>query len=356
VHNNHTAISSSTITAITKKTTPLQIDWLSVGSNTRPELSQTHERLYGAASPWIRHLFAANEDDDADSTCTRVLTVNDTLTIADFCQDRKKDATLPDGAKWVISDQLRYMLLNVTKHPVGWLCAQRRFALALAKVLRQYDTTGTATTTTAKTKSSSLSLPDYLIIVDDDTYYHMPKFVNFLQGKNSADDFMIPGVSYWFSFKPRFRIYHGGYGLTMSRGALHNALQPIYCRDAPHSHGINNFQQEHLFCPRLRENWMGEYDVFRNGMTLMDLVHAYVTTWEPFSNFTTWTTGFCFHGDWVLTYFLSYAYRVGTMHQPYCKFFCKEWKKGVCLPNSHICHHVSAETMEERASMWPTTT
>lgn len=355
--NNHNPLSSEFITSdnimTANKSTTLQIDWLSVGSKTRPDLSQAHERLYGSTSRYIRHLLTANEDDDADLSCRKVLTVNDTLAIADFCQVRKKDANLPDGAKWVISDQFRYMLLNVTRHPVGWLCAQRRFALALVKVLRQYQASGKTLSDTNR----SLIMPDYLMIVDDDTYYNLPKFVKFLEGKNPEEDFMIPGVSYWLSFKPRFRIYHGGYGLTMSRGAIHNALQPIYChhdRTTP-KNTTPAVPDEHLFCPRLRENWMGEYHVFRNGMTLMDLVHAYVTTWEPFSNFQNWTTGFCFHGDWVLTYFLAYAYRVGTMHQPYCKFFCKEWKANACLPNSHICHHISAEIMEERAKTWLTT-
>jgi len=56
------------------------------------------------------------------------------------------------------------------KNTPGWLCAQKRPARGLIKAIRAYQTQGD------DNESHFTSLPDYLIIVDDDTYYNMEHF------------------------------------------------------------------------------------------------------------------------------------------------------------------------------------
>lgn len=338
--------SSSDASKQNESSNSITVDWLSIGSNTRPELLQTHERLYGQ-SRWIRKVWSATEEDDADSQCNKVLTTADTLAIAGFCQKRRNAPGLHDKARVVVSTQLPLMLQNVTKHPVGWLCAQRRFALGLAKVIQEHET-------------KAMPLPDYLMIVDDDTYYNIPEFVKFLSTKDASENFLIPGAVFSIAKKFRFRIHHGGFGLTISRGALLNAMTPIQCDSLEQAQPAQkqapspSSKTEHPFCSRLRENWMGEQSVFRNGMTLIDLMKTYTAEHEPYSSYKNWTSGFCFHGDWLLTYFLVYGYKVGKLLPPYCRENCPgyEQNEDACFHDSHICHHVTAQTMEKMASSW----
>jgi hypothetical protein len=238
------------------------------------------------------------------------------------------------------------MMLNATKHPVGWLCAQRRFALGLAKVIRAYE-------------ADVLPLPDYLMIVDDDTYYNISEFVKFLSSKDSKENFMVPGAVFTISSRFRFRIHHGGFGLTISRGALKRAMEPILCNQRLPAKPASALTQDsgdatvNPFCSRLNENWAGEKAVFRNGMSLIDLMQTYASEWEPYSAYKNWTTGFCFHGDWLLPYFLVYAYKVGKLVPPYCtSSTCPGVENGECLHTSHVCHHMTAQTMEKMASSW----
>ncbi len=71
----------------------------------------------------------------------------------------------------------RYKFLQAKANPVGWLCAIPRPYAGLRKVYQYYQ-------------ARKQSLPDYLIILDDDTYYNMEAF----QRKNERLNSSIPTV------------------------------------------------------------------------------------------------------------------------------------------------------------------
>jgi hypothetical protein len=64
-------------------------------------------------------------------------------------------------------------------NPVGWLCAQKRFPIGLARTVLGYA------------KRGEESLPDYLFVVDDDTCYNMDTyFSSIVKDRESSEPFV----------------------------------------------------------------------------------------------------------------------------------------------------------------------
>ena len=101
----------------------------------------------------------------------------------------------------------------------GWMCAQTRPMQGLYHILQFYKTT-------------KEDLPDFLIIMDDDTYYNLPLFHEYFQRHypNSSKSVAVAGCRVRSPIdKINFTIPFGGYGLTLSKGYLSNLLRPIHC-------------------------------------------------------------------------------------------------------------------------------
>ena len=49
----------------------------------------------------------------------------------------------------------------------------------------------------------------------------------------------------------------------------------------------------------MNENFILERDSFRDGMSVAELVDAFVRR-DPLTNFHNGTRGYCFHGEWIL--------------------------------------------------------
>ena len=350
-HNNQAA-NATTNTSIDSR--PFTVDILSVASINQIDLLNAQHRSFSHKS--VRNFFNVTEVDDADPDCHTKLTMDNVKAISDFCR-RRKGLKLSGVFRYLRGLYARIPWLEQKANPVGWMCAQQRPYSGLMKVNRHY-------------RQSSEELPDYFIIMDDDTYYNMELFQQNFKQLDSSEPFVIAGclirhpihmVNFTFPF--------GGFGTIISKGAMQNLLQPIYCKS-----GASD-----LKCDRLEENLVGEQQYFVDGMNLVELMHRYVNA-ERYRNVDNWTTGFCMHSDWVSGFFFNYYYV--SRHTNEAKFaavpqsrmtsytangryekseiyskgtgFCNSERTSTkeCAKDVDICHRATADWMDTETNHW----
>lgn len=327
------------------------IDILSVASTTRMDLLRAQQETF-ITHISVRNFFNATERDDADPDCFKQLTLDDVRMVSDFCR-RKRPPVLSDVFHFLRGQYARAEWLEKKGNPAGWMCAQVRPYSGLLKVYKHY-------------KESQQALPDYLIIIDDDTYYSMEHFHQNFGMMDSSEDLFYAGclvrspvhmINNTFPF--------GGYGSIFSKGSLQNLFRPIYCPP----HGLkNNSTFDHLqsLCNRIAESNIGENRHFNTGMNLVELMYHYVST-DKYRDVKKWNKqdgGFCLHSDWIIGYFANY-YNVSNhvsdpfyARVPHARIeayqgseiyarstgFCNN--EGDCKPMSEICHRASHTWMK----------
>lgn len=150
----------------------LTIDTLSIGSMTNLGLLEAQSRTWGSHHS-IRHYFAATEFDDADPSCYKTLNKTTIKQIVNTCQNDHPQAK---GTMHVQYEKFStgYHFRGVPS--AGWICAQQRLAVALETLGKFYrrEMEGVA----------NFTLPDYLLMQDDDTYYNMVLIDAFLKDKD----------------------------------------------------------------------------------------------------------------------------------------------------------------------------
>jgi hypothetical protein len=234
-------------------------------------------------------------------------------------------------------------------NPVGWMCAQKRPMYGLAKLARHYA------------EHRQEALPDWLVLVDDDTYYNMELFHGSFRHRQASDLEVSAGCLFIFTYRglANFTFPYGGFGSVISRGSLEKLLRPINCPST----------DDRAICDRLQENLVGENRYFRSGMSLVDLIYAYVSA-ERYRDVDRWSTGYCMHSDWVVGYFVNF-YNVSrhvadpdyelvpqARIEPIVKGsenylnspggLCKNDK--VFREGIEVCHYAPASWMEEETS------
>ena len=137
------------------------VDILSVASISQLDLLNAQQKTF-ASHVSVRNFFNATEDDDADPECYKYLTLDDVSAVSNFCRRRQG---LSHFYKTLRNGYARTQWLEKKKNPTGWMCAQTRPISGLMKVYKHY-------------MNSHERLPDYLIIMDDDTYINMESFQN----------------------------------------------------------------------------------------------------------------------------------------------------------------------------------
>ena len=226
-------------------------------------------------------------------------------------------------------------------NPAVWLCAQKRFAFGLSHLLKQYDYgDGNSDGNNIATTSSNQQLwhlPDFLLMVDDDTYLNIPMlFEKELRGRNSTYDRYVAAGCYHVANKISYP--YGGYGTVWSRASLQRWGHIIDC--TPEANVRNSTilasipESEYTYgeavCSRLGENLIGEQSVFNgngnlNGvdtvtgrkMRLYDVLEQRATI-EPFQDYKNWTIGYCYHSDTILSivtelYGLNYEWSMSAV-------------------------------------------
>ena len=274
-------------------TTPI-IDVISIGSLQRPHYQQAQQQTFGKHSS-IRHFVSVTERDDFDPDCSSQLTWRDVQNISGFCGGLRQDIQHRHRLLYELKVKFaKPQWLERTKsNPAAWLCAQKRPMAGFYSVVSKY--------------SGSHGLPDFLILIDDDTYYSMDQVVPHLvqwqqqvqlqQNDNDDEDnsgMVVAGCVI------RSRLHHfkwtfpfGGWGTIFNRGALEALLKPLYCNS---TNDTSSWSAR--ICPKLQKDRIGEYQVYQEGMSLADIMYTYVRR-EPYANHASWSLGFCLHSDWV---------------------------------------------------------
>jgi hypothetical protein len=66
----------------------------------------------------------------------------------------------------------------------------------------------------------------------------------------------------------------------------------------------NEFNEPAL-CKRINADFIGERALFKEGMSVGDLMYAYATD-QPYSQVANWTRGYCMHSDWMWGFFVNF--------------------------------------------------
>ncbi len=333
---------------------PVLFDLISVGSFTRPDYQDAQQKTFGSHRS-IRHFFRITEEDDSDQECHRNLTNQGAYDISTFCRT-KQYAENQFFMGYLRNHFARIRFLKHKANPAGWMCAQKRHVHGFAKSIQQY-------------RDQKESLPDYLVIMDDDTYLNMELVSSFLNSSNRLP-LAIAGCMIRSPIRHiNFTSPYGGWGMIYNKAALENFMRPITCNKLDDS---DDFLQGS--CKAVKDNQLGELEVFQEGITLIDLMQAFVSR-QPYSNFGNWTNGFCLHSDWMFGYFSNF-YPI-SIHDPdpfyqnvpqarmlgyngseiygghkhrYKRKQC-DYSYDLCTRESHICHYQNPTMMARLSGM-----
>jgi hypothetical protein len=255
------------------------LDILAVGSLLRAPYLQAQAETFGSK---VRDFLPVSELNDTDATCATTLTPEQRNRVLDFCtHGDQKTQTFETFF-------FRTDLFGPTSDKTGWLCAQKRPIDGLHRALERYQ--------------AGVPLPDYLLIIDDDTYLYLDALVaTFRQAYPPEENHVVAGCSFRRPGIVDFVFPVGGVGSFLTRGALEKLRAPIDCTAASNKNAFVRWA-----CWRLAQDPVGERAFFTNGMSIADLMYAY-SSGLPFTRVEEWnTTGYCFHSDHTLGYFLNF--------------------------------------------------
>lgn len=253
----------------TAKKPSLVVDILSVGSTLRPGLAiQKHT---WAAHPSIRYFHGASE---VDGSYCGPSAGNHTPRIC-----RKH---LP-GDSWLMR-RWRHSFASkkwaARKGGPDWFCAQRRWLESFGKACRFYR---------QKANHRRAALPDYLLVVDDDTYYDIDRFMLAVGHLDTSQPLAFTGC---LILSPSVHIPWGGYGLALSKGLLSRLIHPLVC-SGPTTGDTTGFERR--ACDVVRANLVNELEHYHDGMSLSDLALSMGVSRNEL----------CLHSDWASGYLVN---------------------------------------------------
>ena len=356
--------------SVVKEERGFTVDILSVGSVTRQELLYAQRRTF-ASHASVRNFFNVTERDDQDPDCHEKLTRQQTQEISHYCRNQQPAKVVGETYRWIRGLYARWPWLEKKANPVGWMCAQQRPHAGMMKVHNHYKTSGQ-------------DLPDYLLVMDDDTYINMKTFEREFGG--SGDLRPRRGLSPPSKSEPlvmagclvrqpvnqlNFTFPFGGFGTFVSRGALEELYRPIYCDPtAPDYRQALHGDK----CKQLDRDVVKEKHYFKDGMSIMELMHAYVTL-PRYSDVHNWDVNnhYCLHSDHAFGVFLNFYNISQHVKDPWYRNVpqARVWSykdseiyakpRGVC-ENSlselgcktgvEICHYVTPQWMEFETKKW----
>lgn len=352
------------------------VDILSVASLERYNNLVQQQKTFGS-HPSVRNFFNATEVDDYDPLCHKELTVEQVMKVSRFC--RRRPANISRTMKYLRGMFARKQWLERKPNMVGWLCAIQRPYAGLKKVYSYYN-------------RQNESLPNYFIILDDDSYYNMESFTMNNKGMNSTLLSVTAGCLVRQPGKLLFPVPHevhyiylifnillmcftvhqinftfpfGGFGAVFSGASLNYLFQPVRC----HNNESISHENSDAICRQLSQDIAGELQYFQDGMSLLDLIYMYVNT-ERYRDVDQWKSGFCMHSDWVMGYFINYynvsahvsdewykdipharieAYKDSVLYRRptgFCKF------EKDCPKGAEICHKPPEGWIENEMKLW----
>jgi hypothetical protein len=226
--------------------------------------------------------------------------------------------------------------------------------------------------------SGVASLPEFLLVVDDDTMFHIPMLLYFMKGVDPDIPRVWAGCLEHMTMNTRPNRFSpfGGAGTIWSRGAVERAIRPIVCSDKKNASMPSNNSTitsfETQVCARIEQNLINERSLWQDGMSVSDFMFV-VYNQRPN----------CFVSDNLLGHFVNYYYlgNPGLEDDPDFKgmdqarfhlyydalmfalysFRNRNETGTTCfvtaLPNrchaeAPICHYVGPETMKNFCSKW----
>ena len=289
----------------------ITMDILSIGSMTRPDY------LIGQINTWVQHsnirsFVGVTELDDYDPYCATNMTQQETLDYIQQCRGGptngtgigrdgdmdddehssssylngwSEDATIFAQHHYSHSESKGLPQDYIVRDSPGWICAQRRFLQGIYKALKPYHDFNNG-------NINGEELPDYLIVVDDDTMFHPEKFLKDygLMDPVDSEPKIYAGCLFEknLSADIRWEFPYGGFGTIFNKATLQRLVQPINCN--VHDRYSDPFNAR--ACDFITENSIGEMEFFREGMSISKLYSTYASR----------GTNLCLHSDWLIGY------------------------------------------------------
>jgi len=292
------------------------IDLMSIGSKSRSELITAQKKLM-SKHPSVRSSWWLTEFDDDDRKCSVGL---DTVDYLSKCTDPKVDPWT-GNTRGPLSKRAANLHWTQEKleddgytpsNQAGWICAQRRVGYGIGERGKAYQKTN--------------DLPDFLVLMDDDTYINLDLFVEHIKTFDPLEPIIHAG--FIFPIK-NFEFAWGGYAVVIPRASLERLTQPLSCTDDRTEY---DSEFETKACESLRKDAIGEKQHFKQGMTLADFAYALSAR-----NY------FCMHSDHFFGYLIKYYHLSEETRGsigPFKKYDGAVSVESQCEPESHICHHM----------------
>jgi len=318
----------------------LVLDFLSIGSLSLSD-NILGQNISMATHKSVRSFWWMTENDDSDRQCTSKLDPEEYL---DACRNSKVvpweksddfdalDKSVPN----FLTKRLRNtnfslkQLLSIEGYTVdgcvGWLCAQRRPGFAIGKRGEAYR--------------NNEDLPDYLILMDDDTYINIDLFVSYMETEDPSKPLAYAGRI--FPLQKNYTFPWGGFGVIFSRGSLMRLIQPLHCVDDVSHRYSDEF--ETIACERLNQNVYGERALYKQGMSISDLAYAISSRHY-----------FCMHSDHLTGYLINH-YLLSEAAPEFNKGGRIIKYSGMalnkeCYQKTHICHKMTLAKFVEMKNL-----
>ena len=272
------------------------IDVLSVGRKKDASTIQTQRRTWASHEVVRRFDIAIHDDDDAK--CDPYMTSDKVLQHLLTCRSKaywnKIGASIDPFTKMTM--QVAYEPNYVMSKPnsAGWTCAQRHIAKSFVAHVSKYNTPE--------------SYPDYLLVVDSDTYIDIDALTKFLFG----NPYRVPSYDepvIWAACKMNFgnpeqnnafTTPYGGFGTVFSQRSLRLMNTPLYCLKSlvpsAHERTICNKYTKKANFSYPASTTIGEEHFFSSGDSITDVFRKYLHEIKPF----------CLHSDHFYAYLAIY--------------------------------------------------
>jgi Glycosyltransferase 61 len=176
--------------------------------------------------------------------------------------------------------------------PREWLCAQKRFINGFYRILKNYE-------------DGTVAVPDYLVLIQNDTYVNMDALVATLQESYSPNTPQLVAACTNVNQRGHRHLVYpvSGFGSFLTRTAVNRMIQPISCKNE--TKRSDNFVR--WACWRLKQNYTGEQLLFEDGMSIHQLMYLYFSKFLDMPVERWNHTGYCFHrSDHTMAYFMNY--------------------------------------------------
>jgi hypothetical protein len=305
-------------------------------TRTKAVVTSSSSSSSSSSSYNVRTFYSITEMNDTDTTCFTSLTSEQFQGIVQFCHTEgnsiRSNSDTTDGTNHHHPNPVAkvfYQNLFQPKKHAGYMCAQKRMIDGLYKALQPLSPPKQQQK--KRKQLLSYNLPDYLFIIEDDTYMNLDLIVPELQMRyppnlpyaitgSPCTTITIPDAAHENSntttTTTMLTLPQIGYGMILTKASIQRLLQPIYDTDQNHFSKLVQYQ--------LSQNQMGELNYFTNGMTVLEFIYTWASH-NLYTNIDLWkensisssstsintknqNTGYCFTSDTALAYFIHYCF------------------------------------------------